>query len=105
MTCAIGGVGEPPAINPGVDDPDEDESPYPGPHPAAQRDTFDDLDIDVIEGDTVEYHPAGNASVYGTREGTVVDVGPGAGEEPCLVIRTDSELKKIRPEWLASKLD
>lgn len=100
MTCAIGGVNEPPAIVPG-DAEEENDAPYPGPHPAYQDDTFDDLDIDIDQGETVAYRPGGNQSVYGTQTGTVIGVGPGPRGNQCLIIRSDSEEKRIRLEWIA----
>jgi hypothetical protein len=102
MTCAVGGVGDQPEIASAVGDDADTDRPYPGPEPANQRNTFDDLDIDVYEGETITYNPAGNPSVYGRKNATVVDVGPGPDGGQSLIVRTDDGVQKVLPEWVVS---
>lgn len=63
-------------------------------------------DVDVREGDEVEFHVGGQAtSVYGTETGVVTGIKSGTAEYNVLLVETDSGTKRVRDDWLVDDAD
>lgn len=73
---------------------------------AAPTDDVGFGDVDVEEGEAVEFHVAGpSTSVYGTERGTVVGVKSGTDDHRLLIVETDSGTKRVREDWVVSESD